>query len=64
MSEIGEFHLREHQLNRILAALLTVAALANAPPSPTNGTMTFYKDFLKQLNEGPVAKGFANSTES
>jgi hypothetical protein len=59
MAEVGEVHLQKDQLNRILAALLTLASLSGGnQPSPTNTTMLFYEDFLKRLNVGPVAKGF------
>jgi hypothetical protein len=60
MAQVGEVHLEKSQMNHILAALLTIASLSGrgGHPCRTDETMLFYEDFLKRLNQGPVAKGF------
>jgi hypothetical protein len=63
MAQVGEVHLQKDQMNRILAALLTIASLGGrgAQSCRTDETMVFYEDFLKRLNEGPIAKAFGHS---
>jgi hypothetical protein len=63
MSQVGEFHLRDDQMNRVLAALLTIASVG-PQVTPPKDTISVYEGILKQLTKGPVAKGFGHSAET